>query len=98
VVQTILLGHEFDSVVEHTEAERHFRTIFVAERTACGTACGTATDGDCIVEAALALTFETTDQIAQATLRLENERLALNEKSASEASAMKSRFLANVSS
>lgn len=94
VVQAVLLGHKMTSTVEHKEGERHFRTIFVAERAAHG--AGTDADND-TTEAALALTFETTDQIVQSTLRLENERLALNEKAASEASAMKSRFLANVS-
>ncbi|XPS93617.1 hypothetical protein M3J09_002960 [Ascochyta lentis] len=93
VVQAVLLGHEFTSIVEHTEGERYFRTIFVAERTARATATG----GDHITEAALALTFETTDQTVQAALRLENEKLALNEKAASDASALKSRFLANMS-
>ncbi|KAJ4362827.1 hypothetical protein N0V95_001201 [Ascochyta clinopodiicola] len=92
-VQAVLLGHEFNSVVEHTEGDRYFRTIFVAERTARGT----ATDEDCVTEAALALTFETTDQIVQSALRMENERLALNEKAASDASVLKSRFLANMS-
>ncbi|KZM22224.1 uncharacterized protein EKO05_0002068 [Ascochyta rabiei] len=92
-VQAVLLGREFASVIEHTEGDRYFRTIFVAERTAQGT----ATDEDCVTEAALALTFETTDQVVQSGLRLENERLALNEKAASDASALKSRFLANTS-
>ena len=90
-VQAILLGREFTSIVEHTEGERHFRTIFVAEHTTAK-----AANDESTIEAALALTFETTDQIVQSTLRIENERLALEKRTASEASTMKSRFLANV--
>jgi PAS domain S-box-containing protein len=93
VVQAILLGHKFKPVVEHAEGERHFRTIFIAEHSTSATATG----NDVTTEAALALTFDITDQFVQSALRLENERLAFDEKAASEASAMKSRFLANVS-
>lgn len=89
VVQAILAGRDFTPVVEHTEGERSFRTIFVAER-------GAAIDKGATAEAALALTFETTDQVVQSALRLANARLALDEKAALEASALKSRFLANV--
>jgi hypothetical protein len=49
------------------------------------------------VRAALALTFEITDEKNQAALILENEKLAANEKAANEANELKSRFLANVS-
>jgi PAS domain S-box-containing protein len=93
VVQAILLGHKFKSVVEHAEGERHFRTIFIAEHSTSAAATG----DDVTTEAALALTFDITDQFVQSALRLENERLAFDERAASEASAMKSRFLANVS-
>lgn len=88
-VQAILAGRKFTPVIEHTEGERHFRTIFVAE--------GGASHKDVIGEAALALTFETTDQMVQSALRLDNKRLVTDERAASEANARKGRFLANVS-
>lgn len=89
-IHAILAGRKFTSVIEHVEGKRHFRTIFVAEH-------GAVVDEDATAEAALALTFEITDQVMQSALRLENARLALDEKAALEASALKSRFLANVS-
>jgi hypothetical protein len=70
--------------------------MFVAER-----ASSTPVDADGTtrpaVRAALALTFEITDEKNQAALILENEKLAANEKAANEANDLKSRFLANVS-
>ncbi|KAF3046875.1 hypothetical protein E8E12_004755 [Didymella heteroderae] len=89
-IHAILAGREFTPVIEHTEGERSFRTILVAEHRAI-------VDKDTTAETALALTFEITDQVVQSALRLENARLALDEKAALEASALKSRFLANMS-
>jgi hypothetical protein len=93
VVQAVLQGREFTPIVEHQEEERHFRTIFVAERRTSG--AGPVKDGP--TEVVLALTIETTDVIVHSKLLLELEKLAANERAASEASALKSRFLANVS-
>jgi PAS domain S-box-containing protein len=95
-LEAILYGSGSSSVVEHREGNRWFRTMFVAER-----ASSTPVDADGTtrpaVRAALALTFEITDEKNQAALILENEKLAANEKAANEANDLKSRFLANVS-
>ncbi|KAJ4315854.1 hypothetical protein N0V94_005740 [Neodidymelliopsis sp. IMI 364377] len=93
VVQAVLQGREFAPIVEHQEKERHFRTIFVAERITSG--AGPAKDD--ATKVVLALTIETTDVIVHSKLLLELEKLAANERAASEASALKSRFLANMS-
>jgi PAS domain S-box-containing protein len=95
-LEAILYGSGSSPIVEHREGDRWFRTMFVAER-----APSTPVDEDGIarpaVRAALALTFEITDEKNQAALILENEKLAANEKAANEANELKSRFLANVS-
>ncbi|KAJ4332654.1 hypothetical protein N0V87_008214 [Didymella glomerata] len=95
-LEAILYGSGSSSVVEHREGNRWFRTMFVAER-----ASSTPVDADGTmrpaVRAALALTFEITDEKNQAALILENEKLAANEKAANEANDLKSRFLANMS-
>lgn len=95
-LEAILYGLGSSPIVEHREGERYFRTMFIAER-----ASSTPIDVDGstkpAVRAALALTTEITDERNQATLILENERLAANEKAANEANDLKGRFLANVS-
>ncbi|KAL1643002.1 hypothetical protein SLS61_009464 [Didymella pomorum] len=95
-LEAILYGSGSSPIVEHREGDRWFRTMFVAER-----APSTPVDEDGIarpaVRAALALTFEITDERNQAALILENEKLAANEKAANEANELKSRFLANMS-
>jgi PAS domain S-box-containing protein len=85
-VQAVLRGDEFNPIVEHWEGDRYFRTQFVAERATPGGG----------VQAALALTFDITDERARTTLQLENQRLLNNEKAAVEAAKLKSSFLANV--
>jgi hypothetical protein len=57
---------------------------------------GSATSED-IVQAALALTFDITEEKARSVLLTENKRLVAKEKAALDASNLKSRFLANVS-
>jgi PAS domain S-box-containing protein len=86
-VQAVLRGDDFKPIVEHWEGDRYFRTQFVAER---------ATHGGS-VQAALALTFDITDERARTTLQVENQRLIDNEKAAVDAAKLKSSFLANVS-
>ncbi|KAF9701428.1 hypothetical protein EKO04_000984 [Ascochyta lentis] len=81
------------STVEHRECQRYFRTMFVAERAPFGV----DGSGKPAVRAALALTFEITDEKKQEVLMLENEKLTANEKAANEANDLKSRFLANMS-
>lgn len=85
-VEAVLRGREFRPIVEHWEGDRYFRTRFVVERATYG--------GN--VQAAIALTFDITDERARTTLRMENQRLLNNEKAALEANNLKSRFLANV--
>lgn len=94
-LEAILYGSGSSPIVEHREDDRWFRTMFVAER---GSSTTVGADGVTrpAVRAALALTFEITDEKNQATLILENEKLAANEKAANEANELKSRFLANV--
>lgn len=98
-LRTILHGPGSHPIVEHREGQRYFRTMFVAERTAStsSTPSGEETGTKPAVRAALALTFEITDERNQAMLLLENEKLIANEKAANEANELKSRFLANVS-
>jgi hypothetical protein len=93
IIRLILDGQRFPSALEHQEGDRHFRTRFVADMRS-------RQDGDQteIVEAALALTYEITEIKKRSTLQLENERLAMNEKAALDASNLKSSFLANVCS
>jgi PAS domain S-box-containing protein len=86
-VRAVLHGEDFNPIVEHWEGERYFRTRFVAERATFGGS----------VQAALALTFDITDEKARSTLRQENQRLVNNEKVASDANKLRGRFLANVS-
>jgi hypothetical protein len=86
-VRAVLHGDVFNPIVEHWEDDRYFRTRFVAERATFGGS----------VQAALALTFDITDEKAQTTLRVENQRLVNNEKLSSDANKLRGRFLANVS-
>ncbi|KAF2676153.1 hypothetical protein K458DRAFT_397175 [Lentithecium fluviatile CBS 122367] len=86
-VEAILQGRKFSPIVEHWEGNRYFRTRFVVERAIPG--------GN--VQAALALTFDVSDERVRSTLRMENQRLVNNEKVALDASILKSRFLANMS-
>jgi PAS domain S-box-containing protein len=86
-VQALLRGDEFKPIVEHWEGDRYFRTQFVAERAAHG--------GN--IQAALALTFDITEEKVRTTLQVENQRLVDNEKAAVDAAKLKSSFLANVS-
>jgi PAS domain S-box-containing protein len=86
-VRAVLHGEVLNPIVEHWEGERYFRTRFVAERATFGGS----------VQAALALTFDITDEKAQTTLRVENQRLVNNEKVSSDANKLRGRFLANVS-
>jgi PAS domain S-box-containing protein len=86
-VRAVLQGDKFNPIVEHWEGDRYFRTQFVAERAAHGGS----------VQAALALTFDITDERARTTLQVENQRLVNNEKAALDAAKLKSSFLANVS-
>jgi PAS domain S-box-containing protein len=86
-VRAVLRGDDFKPIVEHWEGDRYFRTQFVAEHA---THRGS-------VQAALALTFDITDERARNTLQVENQRLLNNEKAAVDAAKLKSSFLANVS-
>jgi len=92
VICLALDGHKFPSAVEHQEGDRYFQTRFVSDTRS-------RQDGDQsnAIEAALALTYEITEIKKRSLLQLENERLAINEKAAKEASNLKSSFLANVS-
>ncbi|KAJ4992878.1 Two-component system protein A 2 [Stagonosporopsis vannaccii] len=95
-LENTLYGAGSNSVVEHKEGNRYFRTMFVAERTTSTQIVGDKASRSS-VQAALALTFEITDERRQATLLLENEKLMANEKAAQEANELKGRFLANMS-
>jgi PAS domain S-box-containing protein len=95
-LRIILYGSGSSPIVEHQEGHRYFRTMFVAER-ASSTPTGEDSSKNPAVRAALALTFEITDEKKQALLILENEKLIANEKAANEANDLKSHFLANVS-
>ncbi|KAF2823891.1 hypothetical protein CC86DRAFT_408909 [Ophiobolus disseminans] len=86
-VRAVIQGEAFNPIVEHWEGERYFRTRFVAERATFGGS----------VQAALALTFDITDEQARTALRVENQRLVNNEKMASDANKLRGRFLANMS-
>lgn len=94
-IQGVLQGRTFSPIVEHWEDDRYFRTRFVAEHVP---PCvdGSATSED-VVQAALALTFDITEEKARSVLLTENKRLVAKEKAALDASNLKSRFLANVS-
>jgi len=93
-IQGVLKGRTFSPIVEHWEDDRYFRTRFVAEHVP---PCvdGSATSED-VVQAALALTFDITEEKARSVLLTENKRLVAKEKAALDASNLKSRFLANV--
>ena len=93
-IQAALKGDDFSPTVEHWEGDRSFRTRFITERASLGS--GEPTDGNGNVQAALALTFEITDERARSHLQTENERLVIKEKAALDANFLKSRFLANV--
>lgn len=94
-IKTVLQGCTFNPVVEHWEGDRYFRTRFVAER--CPISDGSSKEENSVVEAAVALTFDITEEKARSTLQTENKRLITNEQTALDATNMKSRFLANVS-
>jgi PAS domain S-box-containing protein len=94
-IRTVLQGRAFNPVVEHWEGDRYFRTRFVAERGPISEGLRKEEHG--IVEAAVALTFDITEEKARSTLQKENKRLITNEQTALEATKLKSRFLANVS-
>jgi hypothetical protein len=49
-----------------------------------------------VVEAAVALTFDITEEKVRSTLQMENKRLIASEQAALDATNLKSRFLANV--
>lgn len=85
-LRAVLRGDASNTTVEHWEGKRFFRTKFVAERP--------VNEGK--IEAALALTFDVTDEKARNSLEIENQRLVDNEKAALAADELKSRFLANV--
>jgi hypothetical protein len=85
-LRSVLDGEASNPIVEHWEGDRYFRTRFVAERAASGRG----------IEAALALTFDITDEKARSSLQIENQRLLNNEKVALEANKLKGGFLANV--
>jgi hypothetical protein len=86
-VRAVLSGNAFSPIVEHREGDRYFLTRCVIERT---------TRGDSL-QAVLALAFDITNERAYTTLRLENQRLANNEKVVLGSNNLKSRCLANVS-
>lgn len=92
VIRDALSGKKFPPALEHQDGDRHFRTRFMADfKNRQGD------DETSAVEAILALTYETTEIKRRSMLQLDNERLAMNEKAATEASKLKSGFLANVS-
>jgi PAS domain S-box-containing protein len=94
-IQGVLNGRTFSPIVEHWEDDRYFRTRFVAEHVPpCVDGSPTSED---IVQAALALTFDITEEKARSVLLTENKKLVAKEKAALDASNLKSRFLANVS-
>ncbi|KAH7341171.1 hypothetical protein BKA66DRAFT_448344 [Pyrenochaeta sp. MPI-SDFR-AT-0127] len=94
-IQNVLQGCAFSPVVEHWEGDRYFRTRFVAEH--CSLTHDGTTDKNDVVEAAVALTFDITEEKARSTLQMENKRLVINEQAALDATNLKSRFLANMS-
>lgn len=94
-IRGVLQGRTFSPIVEHWEDHRYFRTRFVAEHVPQGID-GSTTSQD-VVQAALALTFDITEEKARSVLLSENKRLVAKEKAALDASNLKSRFLANVS-
>ena len=85
-LEAVLQGRQFRPIVEHWEGDRFFRTRFVVEHATHG--------GN--VQAAIALTFDITDERARTTLLVVNQRLVSNEKAALDANMLKGRFLANV--
>ncbi len=95
-IQAALKGDDFSPTIEHWEGDRIFRTRFITERGSFGS--GEPTDSNGVVQAALALTYEITDERARSHLQTENERLVIKEKAAIDANYLKSRFLANVRS
>ncbi|KAH9876272.1 hypothetical protein J1614_004151 [Plenodomus biglobosus] len=94
-IQGVLKGRTFSPIVEHWEEDRYFRTRFVAEHVPPGID-GSTTSED-VVQAALALTFDITEEKARSVLLTENKQLIAKEKAALDASSLKSRFLANMS-
>ncbi|KAF2846280.1 hypothetical protein T440DRAFT_482644 [Plenodomus tracheiphilus IPT5] len=94
-IQGVLQGRDFSPIVEHWEDNRYFRTRFVAEHVPPGID-GSVTSED-VVQAALALTFDITEEKARSVLLMENKQLIAKEKAALDASSLKSRFLANMS-
>ncbi|KAI8934177.1 hypothetical protein NX059_008927 [Plenodomus lindquistii] len=94
-IQGVLQGNSSSSIVEHWEENRYFRTRFVAEHVPPGID-GRTTSED-VVQAALALTFDITEEKARSVLLTENKQLIAKEKAALDASNLKSRFLANMS-
>jgi PAS domain S-box-containing protein len=93
-IRTVLQGCAFSPVVEHWEGDRYFRTRFVAER--CPPSDGGEKERHGVVEAAVALTFDITEEKVRSTLQIENKRLIANEQAALDATNLKSKFLANV--
>jgi PAS domain S-box-containing protein len=93
-IRTVLQGCAFSPVVEHWEGDRYFRTRFVAEH--CTPSDGGDEKRHSVVEAAVALTFDITEEKVRSMLQMENKRLVTNEQAALDATNLKSRFLANV--
>ena len=94
-IRAALSGEAFSPIVEHWEGDRLFRTRLVTELASLGN--GGVMDGNGVVQAALALTFDITNERARSKLQTENQRLVIKEKAAHDANYLKSRFLANVS-
>jgi PAS domain S-box-containing protein len=91
-IQDILDSNVSAITLEHQAGHRWYRTRFMAdieENT-------TDTEGPSLVRAALGLTIDITDVRARTVLQIDNERLALNERAATDASSLKGQFLANV--
>lgn len=92
-MREILDGKVKTYTLDHREDGRWYRSTLVADRSNYGD----NHDKTGSTQAVLGLTIDVTDVRARAELEMENETLTLKERAATEASQLKSRFVANVS-
>lgn len=92
-MREVLDGKFKTYTLDHREDGRWYRSTLVADRSNYGD----NNDKAGSAQAVLGLTIDVTDVRARAELEMENETLTLKERAATEASQLKSRFVANVS-
>ena len=96
-MRDVLDGKLKTYTLDHREDGRWYRSTLIADRCSQGDDNGNNHDKTGPARSVLGLTIDVTDVRVRAELEMENESLTLKERAATEASQLKSRFVANVS-